>query len=87
MDELISTGWHWSYGWLRRPDLDEDHGYCYEEPDGDLVFTARRGHSVACYLECREDRESGERYLCFSRATNRQNLDRYGRRPYRVRES
>lgn len=85
MDELVSSGWHWSYGWLRCPDEDNDTGYCYEEPDGDMVFTPRKDHQVACYLECRIDRKTGEKYLCFSRDTNRENLERYGRLPYRMR--
>ena len=87
MDEVVSRGWHWSYGWLRRPDMDDENGYCYEEPDGDLIFTARKDHRTVCFLECREDERSGEKYLCFSKATTRQNLNRYGRLPHRVRGS
>lgn len=65
-DTLVSSGWHWEYGWLRRPELDDANGYCYEDPDGNLVFT----HSLRCRkamrLSCWEDAETGERYLAIS---------------------
>ena len=40
-----STGPHWTYGWLRRPELDNvTEGYCYEAPNGDLVFSRQEDH-------------------------------------------
>mgnify|MGYP003349911914 CR=1 FL=1 len=38
-DHLVCLAWHWSVGMLRRPELDEEYGFCYEMPDGDLVYT------------------------------------------------
>jgi len=64
-DRLIFTGWHWSFGWLRRSELDEDEiGYCYEDGDGTLYFTAKPAHRRALLLDCWET-ENGERYLAF----------------------
>lgn len=82
-DVLISKGWHWSYGWLRRPDEDNEDGYCYEDGDGDLIYTMRRDHHTACYLECYQDVFTGERYLTLSQDSNKLNLERYGRLPAR----
>ncbi len=65
-DKVISRGWHWTYGWLRRKDEDRAYGFCYEEADGDLIYTANPRHRDKVYLECREDSKTGERYLCFS---------------------
>ena len=56
-DKLINTGWHWEYGWLRRPELDDQNGYCYEEPDGDLVYTAEPRHRKAVRLNLWEEPE------------------------------
>jgi len=66
MDRIIKHGWHWSFGWLRRPELDQEGMYCYEEPDGDLILTSRPAHAIAIYLDCREDPETKEGYVCFS---------------------
>ncbi len=64
-DRLVFTGWHWSFGWLRRPELDEDEiGYCYEDGDGTLYFTDRPAHKRALLLDCWETKD-GERYLAF----------------------
>lgn len=68
---LITSGWHYTFGWLRRPELDDANGYCYEEPDGDLIFTARISHQVRAYLDCWEDTRTGERYLAFTRLPTR----------------
>lgn len=65
-DRLVSTGWHWQYGWLRRPELDDDNGYCYEEPDGSHVFTPLLRHRRAMRLACWFDQELNENYLCIS---------------------
>ena len=65
-DKVISHGWHYAYGWLRRREEDRPYGFCYEDGDGDLVYTANPRHRDTVYLECREDAKTGERYLCFS---------------------
>jgi len=65
-DKVISHGWHYTYGWLRRREEDRPYGFCYEDGDGDLVYTANPRHRDKCYLECREDITTGERYLCLS---------------------
>lgn len=62
-DEFIKSGWHWSFGWLRRSELDTNDGYCYEDGDGDLIYTPRRDHHLICYLDCWQDQKTGERYL------------------------
>lgn len=63
-DETVRSGWHWEFGWLRRPDMDDHHGYCYEEPDGDLVFFGDKGSRIMVYLDQRVDRKTGDNYLC-----------------------
>jgi len=62
-DKRISVGWHWTYGWLRRPECDEFIGYAYEEPDGDLVFIEDVNAKHRVMLQCCED-QNGERYIC-----------------------
>ena len=62
-DKRISVGWHWTYGWLRRPECDEPFGYAYEEPDGDLVFIGDVKAKKRVMLQCCED-QFGERYIC-----------------------
>ncbi len=67
-DTIICSGWHHTFGWLRRPELDEAaSGYCYETPDGDIVISRRMRHRKAIYLDCREDIETGERYTAISK--------------------
>lgn len=66
-DTVISTGWHWTYGWLRRREEDKPYGFCYEDGDGDLVYTPSPIHRDKVYLECRQDAETGEKYLCFGK--------------------
>ena len=62
-DKQISVGWHWTYGWLRRPECDEPFGYAYEEPDGDMVFIGDIKAMKRVMLQCCED-QNGERYIC-----------------------
>jgi len=66
-DQIVDGGWHWTFGWLRRPEMDDENGYCYEEPDGDLVYSGRPCHKRAMYLDVRLDQGTGERYLCLAR--------------------
>lgn len=62
-DTFIKSGWHWSFGWLRRPEMDEDVGFCYEDGEGDLIYSSRPDHKLICYLDCYQDKASGEKYL------------------------
>jgi hypothetical protein len=63
-DKTISIGPHWTYGWLRRPELDEPIGYAYEDPDGDIVFIPAPHAKKWVRLRCCIDASSGEKYLC-----------------------
>lgn len=63
-DKTISVGWHWTYGYLRRPELDEIFGYAYEDPEGDLVYIGEITAKKRVMMECREDTKTGERYVC-----------------------
>lgn len=65
-DRPISNGWHWTYGWLRRREEDRPYGYCYEDGDGDLIYTNNPRHRDKVYLECRQDAKTGEKYVCFA---------------------
>jgi hypothetical protein len=78
-DEWISHGWHWSYGFLRRRDLDDERGFCYEEPDGDFMWSKRREHHTAMFLEQWRDRETGKTYLIDHPATTRELVNLYGK--------
>lgn len=66
-DKLINSGWHHSYGWLRRPEMDTGIWFCYEEPDGDLIYTDDPRHTTRAFLNCWEDKKTGECYLAFSK--------------------
>jgi hypothetical protein len=46
-----STGPHWTYGWLRRTELDSaTDGYCYEAPDGELIYSRQEDHEEVMIL-------------------------------------
>jgi hypothetical protein len=62
-DDPVSSGPHWTYGILRRREQDEPFGYCYEMPDGDLVYSPRPCHKNKAIFLCLRDAETGERYL------------------------
>ena len=67
MDKLLSSGWHHTFGWLRRPELDEHNGgFCYEEPDGDIVISSDPRHRYGIYLDCRWDADEKEAYTAIS---------------------
>jgi hypothetical protein len=66
-DKIINAIWHWQAGWLRRPEMDNEHGYCYEEPDGDLVYTSNPKHKKHLRL-CVWLTPEGEFYLSVSKA-------------------
>ena len=63
----VESGWHWQYGWLRRPEMDDANGHCYEEPDGDLLYFGMRSAKVAAFLDVMIDDATGDKYLCLSR--------------------
>ena len=85
MYEVISNGWHWSYGWLRRPENDDHQGYCYERPDGRLVFSLRRDHRLLCRLECRLDRTTGKTEIQMCKGTTKSYIEMYGRKLFKFR--
>lgn len=64
--EYLYSDWHWTFGWLRRPECDETYGYCYEEPDGDLVYFQDRSARNIVLLDVMVDHNTGDRYLCLS---------------------
>jgi len=75
-DKIVSMGWHWTYGMQRMRDWDQEmetepgvfeHCYCYESPDGDRIYTPYKGHSEYAHMVCREDAETGEMYISFSK--------------------
>lgn len=75
-DIVVKHGWHWTFGWLRRPDRDDSNGYCYEAADGDLIFTKARHHKDQLYLDCRKDEDTNENYICISPVPRRQSYQR-----------
>ena len=40
--------------------------FCYEDGDGDLIYSPNPFHRDKMYLLCKEDSETGERYLCMA---------------------
>ena len=60
---LVRVGFHHTFGWLRRSELDNRDGYCYEAPDGDLIFSAMKWHERQMLLYELIDAETGEHYL------------------------
>ena len=67
MTDIIKRhGWHWSFGLLRRPEMDQKGMYCYEHPDGDLIFSQRPEHRCQMYMDSRMDEDEGEEYICLA---------------------
>ena len=57
----MGHGWHDSYGWLRRTDLDEAYaGFMYETPDGHLIRTIDARHERGMYLDKYVVKDTGE---------------------------
>lgn len=53
---------------MRRSDLDDELcGFCYEDPEGMIIVSPELHHKNGIYLDCREDKETGELYLCVSK--------------------
>ena len=67
-DRLRCSGWHYTFGWMRRSDLDDQLcGFCYEDPEGVIIVSPELHHKNGIYLDCCEDVETGELYLCVSK--------------------
>jgi len=60
---IVRVGFHHTFGWLRRPELDNRDGYAYEAPDGDLIFSAMKWHEREMLLYELVDTDTGEHYL------------------------
>jgi hypothetical protein len=59
---FVGTAPYNSFGWLRRKVMDnKDDGYCYETPDGDLVYSKNPEHKFGARLEIWMD-EDGEKF-------------------------
>ena len=89
-DRLISIGWHWNYGFLRRPEMDAKDGYagfCYESPDGDMIYTERGDHETICFFNEWLDGETNEKYLTLDPRETKFLVEEYGSKshPGRVR--
>ena len=96
-DEVLGWGPHWSYGWLRRPELDLGDGYTYEQPSGEIVVSTdpmratRAMHPAATTRVSSMHKdvlmlnlcldEEGERYLCVSPDLWQWDLKFWFRRP------
>ena len=52
---------------LRRPELDEEYGFCYEMPDGDLVYTVEPRFARAMRVAIWQTPD-GERYVTLAHA-------------------
>jgi hypothetical protein len=80
MTDLIKRhGWHWSFGILRRPEMDLTKpvvAYCYENPDGDLIYSQRKEHKYQMYMDSRVDEDTGEEYSCLAPIPRRQSYKR-----------
>jgi hypothetical protein len=63
LPKIVRCGFHHTFGWLRRPELDNRDGYCYEAPDGDLIYSAMFHHDKGMVLYELIDAETGEHYL------------------------
>lgn len=82
-DSLIRHGWHWNFGFLRRPERDNEEGYrgfCYEAPDGDMIYTERSDHETICFLNEWLDGDTGEKYLTLDPRPTKFLVEEYGSR-------
>jgi len=66
-DKFISQGWHYTYGYLRRKEMDNHYGYCYEEPGGDLIYSNNPAHHNMAIFNCYQDKKTGEKYVSFAK--------------------
>lgn len=70
-DRKIACGWHYTFGWLRRPDLDGGGLFAYEHPNGDIIESADPAHKKKIHLTAFQDAQTGERYVSPSRSSVR----------------
>ena len=80
-DRLTRVGWHWNFGFLRRSEYDNHQGYsgfCYEYPDGDMIYTQREDHESICFINEWTDAETGERYLTLDPRPTKFLVEEYG---------
>lgn len=63
MDKKIKSGWHWTFGWMRRPDYDTSNQFAYEGPDGEIIMSSMFVHRKNMYMAQYEDAETGELYV------------------------
>ena len=63
MPMIVRCGFHHTFGWLRRREKDNLDGFCYEAPDGDLVYSRQLHHHKSMLLYELIDPETGEHYL------------------------
>jgi hypothetical protein len=61
--KVVSTGYHHTYGWLRRPDKDKGFGFAYEHPNGQMVFSSNPQHRKRARMWHLRDIDTGEEYL------------------------
>jgi hypothetical protein len=47
--------------------MDNHYGYCYEEPDGDLIFSNNPAHKNMAIFNCYQDKKTGEKYVSFAK--------------------
>lgn len=84
-DRLTRIGWHWNFGFLRRAELDNKEGYrgfCYEYPDGDLIYTEREDHETICFFNEWTDADTGERYLTLDPRPTKFLVEEYGSKSF-----
>jgi hypothetical protein len=57
----MGHGWHHSYGWQRRAELDEAYdGFMYETPDGHLMRSVDPRHKEGMFLDKYIVEDTGE---------------------------
>ena len=49
--QVLKSGWHWSFGMLRRPELDTPTHHAYEEPCGRIMMTLDPDHRDQMHLD------------------------------------
>lgn len=66
-DRHVTSGWHHTFGWLRRPETDGWYaGFAYEMPDGTFVVSKEGRHRHGMYLDVWEDAVTKELYTACS---------------------
>lgn len=61
---ILRQGWHDTFGWLRRRDEDHPYGFCYEKPDGELLYSGDPLHRDRALVALIKD-DSGKAYITF----------------------